>query len=93
MSVLFRYTLAERAGTLLLSGLVAHTAWHWMSERGSTLMLYNIQPTLPAFDMQLVAASMRWGMLVLIVVTLVWLMSMVFPKLEQDQAEPARARE
>jgi len=43
--------------------------------------------------MQLVAASMRWGMLVLIVVMLVWLMSMVFPKLEQDQAEPARARE
>jgi hypothetical protein len=93
LSVLFRYTLAERAGTLLLSGLVAHTAWHWMSERGSTLMLYNLQPALPAFDMQLVAASMRWGMLVLIVVMLVWLMSMVFPKLEQDQAEPARARE
>ena len=33
---------------------------------------------------------MRWGMLVLIVVMLVWLMSMVFPKLEQDR--PGRSR-
>ncbi len=80
----FRFALAQRAGTLLLSALVAHTAWHWMIERGSQLMLYDISLTLPAFDRTLLAASMRWGMLMLIVVALVWLMSMVFPQMEHD---------
>ena len=84
LSVLFRYALAERAGTILLSALVAHTAWHWMSERGSQLMQFQFQPRLPAFDLTLLASAMRWGMLVLIIVLLVWLMSLVFPQLEQD---------
>ena len=84
LSVLFRYAVAERAGTILLSALVAHTAWHWMSERGSQLMQFQFQPRLPAFDLTLLASAMRWGMLVLIIVLLVWLMSLVFPQLEQD---------
>src|ERR1051325_11514376 len=27
---LFRYAVAERMGTIILSALVAHTGWHWM---------------------------------------------------------------
>ena len=82
LSVMFRVALAERAGTILLSALVAHTAWHWMSERAGTLMLYNIQLTMPAFDLKLLAAAMRWGMLALIVAMLAWLMSLAFQRLE-----------
>ena len=84
LSVMFRVALAERAGTILLSALVAHTAWHWMSERASTLMLYDIQLTMPAFDLKLLAAAMRWGMLALIVAMLAWLMSLAFQRLEHD---------
>lgn len=84
LSILFRYSFPERAGTILLSGYVAHTAWHWTVERWDQFRLYNLQLTMPSFDLRLLATSMRWGMLVLIVVTLVWLMSMVFPKMEQD---------
>jgi hypothetical protein len=94
LSAVSRVAHAERAIALLLSVLVAHTAWHWMTERGSTLMLYNFQLAWPAFDLRLLAAAMRWGMLVLIVVTLVWVMSLVFPRLEQDgETEPAAVRE
>ena len=93
LSLLARSVLAQRAGTILLSALVAHTAWHWMTERGSTLLLYNIDLSLPVFDLRLLAAAMRWGMLVLIVVMLVWLMSLVFPKLERDESEPAALRD
>jgi len=93
LSVLFKYTFAERAGTILLSALVAHTAWHWMTERGGELMLYNIQLTMPVFDMGLLAVAMRWGMLLLIIAAIVWLMSMVFPKMDQDGAAPLRARD
>ena len=93
LSLLFRFAVAERAGTILLSVAISHLAWHWMSERGSQLMLYDIQLGMPAFDLRLLAAAMRWGMLVLIVGTLVWLMSMVFPQLEQEESEATGARE
>ena len=84
LSVLFRFAVAERAGTILVSALVAHTAWHWMSERGSQLLQFQFQPRAPVFDLALLASAMRWGMLVLIIVLLVWLMSLVFPQMEQD---------
>ncbi len=34
LQLLFRYVVAERMGTIILSAIVAHTAWHWMIERG-----------------------------------------------------------
>jgi hypothetical protein len=33
LGLLFRYVVAERMGTIILSALVAHTGWHWMLER------------------------------------------------------------
>ena len=33
LALLFRYVVAERMGTIILSALVAHTGWHWMLER------------------------------------------------------------
>ena len=37
LELLFRYVVAERTGTIILSALVAHTAWHWMVERWEVL--------------------------------------------------------
>ena len=34
LGLLFRYVVPERLGIIILSALVAHTAWHWMLERG-----------------------------------------------------------
>ena len=90
LSLVFRFAVAERAGTILLSALVAHTAWHWMGERGSALLQFQFQLRLPAFDLALLASAMRWGMLALIVVLLVWLMSLVFPQMEQDRVQTER---
>ena len=59
LALFFRYAVAERAGTILLSALVAHTAWHWMMERGGTFLLYDIRFSLPSFDLTLLAAAMR----------------------------------
>ncbi len=86
-ALLFRYPFAgrERAGTILLSVFIANTAWNWTLERGGQLLQYDIAGTLPPFDARLLAPSMRWGMLLLVVVTLAWLMSMVFPRLEQEE--------
>ena len=68
---LFR-RIPERIGTILLSALVAHSAWHWMAERGATLRQYRFE--WPALDLALAADVMRALMLVLIVAGAAWLM-------------------
>jgi hypothetical protein len=68
---LFR-RVPERIGTILLSAIVAHTAWHWMTERGATLMEYRFQ--WPALNAVTVASAMRAVMLALIVGAVGWLM-------------------
>lgn len=86
-ALLFKYPFAgrERAGTILLSVFVGNTAWNWTLERAGQLLQYDIAGTLPAFDTRLIAVSIRWGMLLLIVGTLIWLMSMFFPRLEREE--------
>lgn len=37
----FTRVVAERIGTIILSALVAHSAWHWMLERGALLREYQ----------------------------------------------------
>jgi hypothetical protein len=61
-----------RVGTLILSALVAHTAWHWLTERGEQLFQYSWQA--PVFDAAFFAAAMRWGMLLLGSAIVLWVM-------------------
>lgn len=60
LNLLFRL-VPERIGTIILSALVAHTAWHWMLERGEQLSQFP-WPTLDAASM---ASAMRWLMAIL----------------------------
>ena len=68
--VVFRYVVAERMGTILLSALVAHTAWHWATERGGVLMNYRF----PEFSLADIAALLRLLMVIVFAAFLVWLM-------------------
>jgi hypothetical protein len=43
LGLLFRYVVAERLGTIILSAIVAHTAWHWMTERFGALRQYRFE--------------------------------------------------
>ena len=80
LSLLFRFVVAERLGTILLSALVAHTSWHWMTDRAGQLSQFPFELALPVFDLALLASAMRWAMLLLIVAGLLWLMFAVFPQ-------------
>jgi hypothetical protein len=42
LSVVFGRLVGERMGIIVISAVVAHTAWHWMSERWSVLNEYDI---------------------------------------------------
>ena len=78
LNLLFRYFVNERIGTILLSALLAHSAWHWMLERGTTLSLYQFQ--MPVFDSLFWAALMRWGMMFIIIAVALWAMYELFRK-------------
>lgn len=68
MNLLFR-AVPERAGTIVLSALVAHTGWHWMAERWSDLRKFP----LPELDAAGAAALLRWAMAAIVLAVLVWL--------------------
>ncbi len=68
LSGLFRYVVAERMGTILLSALVAHTSWHWMSERAGVLSQYRIVPAIVDGDQ--LGSALPWLLLALILAAL-----------------------
>jgi hypothetical protein len=70
LDLLFRF-VPERIGTIILSALVAHTAWHWMTERGERLGQFPW----PTLDAAFFVAAMRWLLAVLVVGCVIWLMN------------------
>ena len=79
LNLLFRFLVAERIGCILLSALLAHTAWHWMLDRGAQLQQFTFQ--YPIFDNLFYAAVMRWSMLLIIVAGCFWLTYELFRRL------------
>ena len=69
LELLFRFVVAERAGTIILSLLVGHTAWHWMSERAEILSRFPW----PSPDAARLAGAVRWLMLILALGAVAWL--------------------
>lgn len=79
LALLFKHVVAERMGTIILSAIVAHTAWHWMLDRYAILRQYRVQ--WPALDLAFLASAMRALMLVLIVVAAGWAMYELYGRL------------
>ncbi|MGZ5037805.1 MAG: HupE/UreJ family protein [Usitatibacter sp.] len=68
LNLLFRY-IPEKVGVIILSALIAHTAWHWMTERFDELRRFP----LPALDAAAAASLMRWAMAAIALAFVVWL--------------------
>jgi hypothetical protein len=86
----FRFVVAERIGTIILSALVAHTAWHWMIDRGERLRQFRF--TWPALDAATLAAAMRWGVLILLLLGAAWLLFGFQRRLSSRRAEEEPGR-
>jgi hypothetical protein len=71
LDVLFRFVVAERMGTVILSAIVAHTAWHWMTDRFDVLRQFP-WPTVTAAD---AASAIRWLMALIAVISTAYLLS------------------
>ncbi len=70
LQLLFRYVISERLGTIILSVLVAHTAWHWTWDRYSLLIQYQF--VWPVVDAAFLAVVLRWLMILVILVGAGW---------------------
>lgn len=66
LSLLFRFVVAERVGTIVLSALIAHSAWHWTWERYGQLIRYQF--VWPAADAAFLALVLRWLMVLVVLV-------------------------
>ena len=69
LALLFRFVVAERIGTIILSALVAHTGWHWMIDRGERLRQFGWH----SISTAQLANVMRWLIVILILSGLGWL--------------------
>jgi hypothetical protein len=69
LNLAFRYVVAERMGTILLSAIVAHTAWHWMTERGAQLLEFPW----PAFGIPSLLTLVRLAMAIVAAAAGVWI--------------------
>ena len=79
LEVLFRKVLPEVGGIVVLSALLAHTGWHWMTERGGQLIQYDF--SLPTAGVATAATALRWLMLGLIILGTAWLLRLGFERL------------
>ena len=68
LQALFRFVVAERLGVILLSALVAHTGWHWMTERLDVLSQYRW----PAPDLVFLASAGRVLIAIVVLIGIAW---------------------
>jgi mono/diheme cytochrome c family protein len=89
VTLLLRRVVAERAGVIVLSAVVAHEAWHWMTERLSVVRAYSFM--WPALDLALAATILRTLMFVLLTVAVLWGVATLVARLSRVSARLAGA--
>jgi hypothetical protein len=62
-------------GTIILSAIVAHTAWHWMLDRAGVLRQYRFQ--WPALTATFLASLADWLLLIVVLASGFWLISLI----------------
>lgn len=84
ISLLFTRLTAERMGALIVSGLVAHTGWHWMTDRFATFIQYDLTP--PAFTPALAAQVLRYVMVLVALAGILWGISVLTKSSDDAEA-------
>lgn len=87
LAALLARTTNARVVTILLSALIAHTAWHWMTERGAALREYDW--SWPVMDAALGVAAMRGAILLLVVLGIGWLIRALIHRLGTSDSSTA----
>jgi hypothetical protein len=71
--LLFRFVVAEKIGSIVLSALIAHTAWHWTGDRWARLRQFGW----PALDVAAIASLVRGLTVLVAIAAAIWLVVML----------------
>ena len=82
LNLLFRHVVAQRLGTVILSALVAHQAWHWMEDRFDALSQFPW----PHITQAGILSALRWATVLVAVAAVVWVVSLVTRRWEDRAA-------
>jgi hypothetical protein len=82
LNALFRI-VPERIATVIASAFIAHTAWHWLLERGEKLSRFPV----PTLDAAALASLTRWLMVIVAVAGMVWLIGVMREQRAQRKAQ------
>ncbi len=88
LAALFRFVVAERMGTIIVSALVAHTGVHWIGERVDRLRQFSFE--WPPINAAGLASAMRWLLAILIVAALA---VSLFSRWREARRGPSRVAE
>ncbi|MEO7360651.1 MAG: HupE/UreJ family protein [Gemmatimonadaceae bacterium] len=88
LMLVIRKSASERAVVVVASALVAHSGWHWMTERLAVLSEYRV--SWPTFDAVLLLGAMRALLLLAIAGAVAWGLSGVVKRLVPEPNEVAR---
>src|SRR4029078_7463866 len=72
--IFFRF-VAERVGTIILSAIAAHTAWHWMTDRYTQLAKFPFE--WPVVDAAFIALMLRWALIAVALGGALWLIGLL----------------
>jgi HupE / UreJ protein len=86
-NLLFRLVPSERMVTIVVSALIAHTGWHWMTDRFALLRRYQFE--WPVLDAAFFALLLRWVILAVVLAGIAWLVFGVFGARRQRRGEGA----
>ena len=85
LELLFRFAVAERMGTIILSAFVAHTSWHWLEERAARLSQFHFE--WPELTPALLATILSWLMAAVSLAGVAWVIRMAFQRRTAPAAE------
>jgi hypothetical protein len=71
LNLLFTQVVAERAGIIVLSVIVGHVGWHWMTERFTVASLSGW----PTMDLQMMLTIVRWLLALTVVGGALWFLA------------------
>jgi len=75
LDLLFRRVVQERIGTIILSAIVAHTAWHWTVDRANALRQFQFE--WPALTIASALTAVRLSIVVVLAAGVMWVISVV----------------
>jgi hypothetical protein len=80
LNLLFRYVVAQRLGTIILSALIAHQAWHWMQDRFDTLRQFPW----PAITGGGLRSALGWLFALVALAAMIWVVSVATRRREHS---------